>query len=355
MINLLDIDIDIQFALRSHLNFIDYYIKKKIGVFTDKFENDLKNYERLSTFNNPNIADLISFLTTINSENKTFYERVIVGNPQELLDLNQEFKDFVDNLFWSNTYEIYQSLNDNQKKKLTEVHIFFSSLKKIFKYDELTNLEPSDIYSAYKLTENLGVRTCVYCNRVYSLTHNTNEKKKLLRPQLDHWFPKSKYPLLAVSFFNLVPSCYHCNSSVKGDKEMDLTIHIHPYVKPDEFDDFLFSYNYQKDINKYEVTIVQKNSSSKHKDTLEFLKIDEMYDSHQDELDDLIKIKKKYSTGYLSKLKSAFPGANLQDKEIYRLAFGTELDKKDFHNRPFSKFKHDILTELGIIKMNAKK
>ena len=40
-----------------------------------------------------------------------------------------------------------------------------------------------------------------------------------MRPQFDHWFPKKKYPLLAISFYNLIPCCTYCNSSVKGDIE----------------------------------------------------------------------------------------------------------------------------------------
>ena len=44
-----------------------------------------------------------------------------------------------------------------------------------------------------------------------------------------------------------------------------------------------------------------------------------------------------------------FPNRGLSKEETYRLLFGTELDAKDFHKRPMSKFKHDILKELGII------
>ena len=40
---------------------------------------------------------------------------------------------------------------------------------------------------------------------------------------------------------------------------------------------------------------------------------------------------------------------NLSKNEIYRILFGTELDVKNFHKRPLSKFKHDVLKELKII------
>jgi len=40
-----------------------------------------------------------------------------------------------------------------------------------------------------------------------------------------------------------------------------------------------------------------------------------------------------------------FSGLELKDEETYPLAFGVEIDPKNFHKRPFSKFKYDILKE----------
>ena len=45
----------------------------------------------------------------------------------------------------------------------------------------------------------LGIRTCVYCNAQYAIA--TRQNKAFY--QLDHCFPKSRYPFLATSFFNL--------------------------------------------------------------------------------------------------------------------------------------------------------
>src|SRR5690606_32118753 len=37
---------------------------------------------------------------------------------------------------------------------------------------------------------------------------------------LDHLLPQSEYPYLSLSLFNLVPSCYSCNSKLKNDKKI---------------------------------------------------------------------------------------------------------------------------------------
>lgn len=349
MINLFEIKLDIENAKKDHVNFFNYYIQRKISLSKLKYNSDLKAYKKLSNLEKPYIQNLCRFLSTKDSDNRTFYEKVLISEPNELHQLNSKFVEFTDNLFCDGTYELYFSLEKAEKKQLTEIHDYFETIDKLFNYDELIDAPPSYVYSAYHLAKNIGVRTCVYCNRVYTVTHNTKVGGKLMRPQFDHWFPKSKYPLLAISFYNLIPSCTHCNSSVKGDKEMDLKKSIHPYMKNESGDDFAFTYHFKKSTREFEIQIQQIGLGAKHKETLEFLKINEMYDAHQDELEDLLRIKQAYSKEYLKTLKSTFPGANLTDNEIYRFAFGVELEKTDFHKRPMSKFKNDILKELGII------
>jgi hypothetical protein len=349
MINLREIGKDSKASINEHFMFFDYYIGKKIAQSKPTYNSNLKAYHKLSNIDKPYIQNLCRFLSTKDSNNQTFYERVLISSPNELSLLNEKFIEFTDSLFDEGVYALYFSLEKSEKKKLTEIHDYFQTIDKLFNYNELIDASPSSVYSAYHLAKNIGIRTCVYCNRVYTVTHNTKVGGKLMRPQFDHWFPQSKYPLLAVSFYNLIPSCSSCNSSVKGDKEMDLKMHTHPYIKNEIDDDFAFTYQYKKTTREFEILIQQIGVGAKNKDTLEFLKINEMYDAHQDELEDLLTIKQAYSKAYLRSLKDTFPGANLTDDEIYRLAFGTELNSKDFHKRPMSKFKHDILKELGII------
>ena len=67
--------------------------------------------------------------------------------------------------------------------------------------------------------KRLGIKTCVNCNSEYILSANKisylddgNYKVELKgRYQLDHFWAKSKYPFLSITFFNLQPSCGFCN------------------------------------------------------------------------------------------------------------------------------------------------
>jgi hypothetical protein len=80
-------------------------------------------------------------------------------------------------------------------------------------------------YCGYMLVEVIQVKP----------TDPKGKKDKALL-DLDHYYSKSQNPYLAISFFNLIPSCHSCNSSYKGDKAFELDTHLHPYFE--SFDDF---------------------------------------------------------------------------------------------------------------------
>jgi len=221
-------------------------------------------------------------------------------------------------------------------------------VKKIFRYDLFTN--KTKRYSAYHLAEALDINTCTYCNRNYTTTVFTDKKEgKTTRPQFDHYFSKKDYPLLALSFFNLIPCCSICNL-IKGRKQMRLCKHLHPYIDNSE-KEFKFSYRLSTE-NKAGLKMKIKSAKySKAENTIEDLKLEVVYNSNISELDDLIKLRRYFSDRYLSILgDNLLKGIDISKEEMYRIVFGAEYKPEKFLQRPFSKFKKDILTELGIIE-----
>ncbi|WP_114633671.1 hypothetical protein [Vibrio splendidus] len=108
------------------------------------------------------------------------------------------------------------SLNEKEKKqRLSWIECFGG----IFDYDSMSS------NYGFTITENLDIHVCLYCN---------NEKiqiikgRKNVRPDLDHFYPKSKFPFLSVSLSNLVPSGNICNQDFKKSK--DMLNHVHPFV-----------------------------------------------------------------------------------------------------------------------------
>ncbi|CAI8764933.1 hypothetical protein [Chryseobacterium sp. IT-36CA2] len=227
----------------------------------------------------------------------------------------------------------------------------YKEVNRIFDYDNFCEKKVKK-YCAYNLAEKLDIPTCVYCNRIYTKTVVKKDKKKVIRPTFDHWYPKSKFPLLALSFYNLIPSCSVCNSGVKGSTPFSLSTHFHPYFKnPQKELKYTFSYDH-KDYSKFTFKIITDDKDDFSKDSVDAFELEAIFKAHEDEIEDLRNIKDAYSEDYIEMLeKNILKGVKLDRDEVYRLAFGVHFQEAKFDRRPMSKMKKDILIELGIIKI----
>lgn len=236
-----------------------------------------------------------------------------------------------------------------------------SIVEKVFDYHKLISNSKA---TSYEISKKIGINTCTYCNRNYTLTivekdkntGNENDSTRISRPQFDHFFSQNDYPLLSLSIYNLIPCCSNCNSTIKGSKPLELKRHLHPYVREENKSEeqFKFSYEFDELLSKLSVKLTFENESYKIKNTLDFFKINEVYNAHSDfELKDLYNLRYKYSKNYLDNLcNKTFEGLSLSQEEAYRMIFGIEIKEEDFHKRPFSKFKKDIIEELLKKKVN---
>lgn len=203
---------------------------------------------------------------------------------------------------------------------------------------------------SYALAKLMNSNTCTYCNRQYTLTVVDEKKgKQLLRPEFDHWFPQNKYPDLALSYYNLIPACHYCNSSLKGREEMDIKKHIHPYM--DEKTGFHFSY---VPTSEGYAVVTEKNDDVDEEyykrvfNTLDMFKIQQVYDAHSDlELKDLLELAKANPKDYIDTLVNEVASKlGVSQEDAYRMLFGIEIEEEKNRNRPMSKFKNDIIRKL---------
>ncbi|ENQ3113164.1 hypothetical protein ACEOWI_004504 [Bacillus cereus] len=110
------------------------------------------------------------------------------------------------------------------------------------------------LWSRIEYVEKFDLNVCPYCNAQFIITiksDNQEEKKSKVitksgedkrrgtSPELDHFLPKHKFPLLSMSAYNLVPSCKICNQSLKGDIEFNYEDFYSPFEKGIE-DSFRF-------------------------------------------------------------------------------------------------------------------
>lgn len=99
-------------------------------------------------------------------------------------------------------------------------------MPKIYNYTSFSNKDSKE-FSAYDLCKKNDVLTCPYCNLSYGHTLVVGVDN-VLRPTLDHFFDKARYPLFSISIGNLVASCYQCNSTLKGSANFYTDPHMHP-------------------------------------------------------------------------------------------------------------------------------
>jgi len=281
-------------------------------------------------------------------------EEILTSEPKRLYQINLFFlKTLIPgfSLMDFENYFVYK--RKRNKTAAQQIHIdkyktIYAVLEQIFDYEAFSR-KSNNAYSAYDLSQKIDIPTCPYCNRISTKT--VFKPSKITRPAFDHWYSKSDFPLLAVSFYNLVPSCNVCNSSIKGSDLFNLKTHFHPYskfVNPNQQINFKFSYEH-KDYSNFKFKIVNNNDFSKNSTTA--FKLKEIYETHEDEILDLRRLRDIYSEKYLEMLKkNVLKGTSTSDEEIYRLAFGTYIDEANFSRRPLSKMKKDILEELGILK-----
>ncbi len=214
---------------------------------------------------------------------------------------------------------------------------------------------------AYNLTWGLNIRTCPYCNRIWIDTVR-NKKGGIIRPTLDHFYSQENYPLLGLSFYNLVPSCYYCNTYLKSVKDFSASTHVHPYIEGFEADAvFSFSFKGLKpDIShpsNFTVKIKKKPKITTDRklrifgDTRENIgniptfKLLKIYQTHTDLLGELYLKTDEVNPVYATSIKDFLKLLSTSKEEFYRYHFHNYYNEEDMNMRPLSKFTKDIILE----------
>ncbi|GAL74639.1 hypothetical protein JCM19275_3494 [Nonlabens ulvanivorans] len=252
--------------------------------------------------------------------------------PEELIELEKKICD---------------QYKDGDEDKVEE---FISQAKSVFVMGGYRNWFLSN-HINYDLATRLDTHTCTYCNREYTFVFKNKLGGKGMVPQFDHWYAKKDHPLLALSFFNLIPSCATCNT-IKKDIAMSTLQHLHPYINKNISKSYVFNL-WLKEIGVPEIgldptRVENEIESKKNKTTLDALNLGLIYKGHSTkELKDLYDLRIKYPENYLKKLlDETFGNLDITINEKYRLIFGIELEDKDYHKRIMSKFKSDIIKKL---------
>lgn len=221
-------------------------------------------------------------------------------------------------------------------------------LHNIFRYDR---------YSKRKIVNTIlqimNVSVCPYCNRQYIFAITSRK----VRPQLDHYYPKSKYPYLALSLYNMIPSCSTCNMS-KSSLDTKIKPILYPY--DEEFgDDVKFEIKIKNSANFVKVLqgvsgefIIEIRTPETINQTtintqVQKLHLDELYNKHIDYVMDIIKSKYINTPERIKEIYMKFPMLFHSSEEVKKMVYMADTRKESWGKRPLSKLTHDIDKQLA--------
>lgn len=277
-------------------------------------------------------------------------KQLLLAKPTDAHALNEQLmKKLVDG---------YSEADVTQKTLPKKYRRRLRTLACVFDYDGALGNSKS---KSYWLAEHIGRNSCTYCNRQYTFTiSGENNDERITRPAFDHWFPKSRFPLLSLNLYNLIPCCAVCNSGAKGDKVFQLTQFVHPYEQKDDDPKFKFLPAItDKDKRVWTVVLDRDKVASPEVDnTIKAFELDRIYDMHGAlEVKELMEFAQAYSNTYLQQIYNDMSknlgAVGFSQEEVYRMLFGAESIPAKYLDRPLSKMKHDIMEYLGIIKRDV--
>lgn len=220
-------------------------------------------------------------------------------------------------------------------------------LKEIFRYDAWSKRKV-----AYEILREMNVEVCPYCNRQY--VHTIKSRK--VRSQFDHYYPKSKYPYLALSLYNMVPSCAVCNTAKSSLDTMKYPIlypyeeefgHENKFVLDDkEVENFVGTWQgFSKDI----VVDIDSTQSELGKCVVrqkEELHLKELYNEHRNYIIDIIKSNYINTDIRIKELYNRHSDIFESESEIKGLLYMSKLEKEDWGKRTLAKLTYDIDQQL---------
>ena len=282
---------------------VPYYNSKWVKEVVYQFYKENTQYRendymlRVDQWCRENLAD-------VNGRTYT-YEDVVTAKPDELYDISR---------IWTQNLE--------SKRMDFEVQYIKDNL-----YGNMNKTAQKILF------DFIGTKVCPYCNRNYVFADN-----RIKGCDYDHFYPKGQFPLLAASFYNLIPVCPICNRR-KSDKPLE----FYPYKK--------YGYN---DLPHFIIRIMKTDYLTNNKSLkidlignsfegdIGLLELNTLYQSHVDIVQDILIRKKTYSGRFIEELRESFKNMNINLERVEELLFDLPSSPEKFGEKPLSKLKYEI-------------
>lgn len=268
------------------------------------------------------------------------YDDIILLEPDKFEDYH---KDFFKNADVGKT--VIKKVKDrktkqtkNEEKKLHE------RIVECMRYEDIR----TNIY--LPVFHKLNVHTCPYCNVQYL---DVVERKAGERGtfQLDHAYPKSKYPWLCTSFFNLVPSCGSCNLAKHADAPK-YNFYTNDYHK-------LYPFHFRletKSLLRYLLTQNEKileikldTTEAELENYEQAFSIESLYSAYNDVVEEIVWKARIYNESFKENLEESLGKLFPYCGDFTRFIVGNYTDPSDILKRPLALLMGDIARQLKLI------
>lgn len=258
--------------------------------------------------------------------------RLLLGNWQDLLNIVEEVRGLVPDMEWQkvmlkgrldNGDYVIDGHDDNGHPLTDHFHdiLYWLFVKQMYEGEN----EDAPFNKSTFISER-KVDVCPYCGRQKTVMAEETDRPDS-KPPIDHFLPKSKYPFLAMSVYNLIPCCTFCNELAnKGDFDpLEFAPLVKKLLNPHEFNDnairFSFAYNNNGDMNENNFKIYTAAA-----------------DTHLEE-----------GYNHILKLRAFYKQETLQMKQIYRgFTKATESMKKYLEKLGVDDWFLECLTQMSL-------
>lgn len=287
------------------------------------------------------LRDFANELRDLGKINYADYVDVIINNYKEILKLEpNEFEDYKHTHFTILTNDdLVKTIKGypNNKK-------FYEIIVDKMRYDAVQKKE------IRPYMKKLGIKACVYCNASYTVA--TDDDRATF--QIDHSYPKSKYPFLCTSFFNLQPSRMHCNQIKSKNDDYTYSMYTNDYKELNPFyfsieSESIIKYMLNHDSDNLKFRLRSNDDDKIANKHCEFFHLDNLYTQFTDAAEEVVWKGKTFNKAYREQLmnmfKRFFPFGIDDFKRFY---LGFYPDPKDVNKRPLTLLMQGIAKDMGL-------
>ena len=201
------------------------------------------------------------------------------------------------------------------------------------------------------------VRYCPYCNADMVYTITCDDNGKTYKSAFDHFYPRSRYPFLGLSLYNLIPSCDRCNSKFKHDKYKETLETFHPYLDDVDSETHFILIGLTNKMrhgvesaDALKIRLVPRPTSANSVEASltnyqSLYRIDDVYGQlYQDVAVQTLQIGAVINEPYREEIKAHFLNAGICADPV-KIVLGTSLKRKEINKYHVAKLKLDLLEQ----------